>query len=57
MGTLIQEDEGGDGIGIGIGINFYDDNGGSHRFSFQPEVASDTASIAGYLITLRHNDF
>jgi hypothetical protein len=41
MGTLIHEDEGGDGIGIGI--NFYDDKGESHRFSFQPEVASDVA--------------
>jgi hypothetical protein len=41
MGTSIQEDEGGDGIGIGI--NFYDDNGSSHRFSFQPEVTSDVA--------------
>jgi hypothetical protein len=41
MGTSIQEDEGGDGIGIGI--NFYDDNGSTHRFSFQPEVTSDAA--------------
>jgi hypothetical protein len=41
MGAFNQEDEGGDSIGIGI--NFYDDSGQSHRFSFQPEVTSDTA--------------
>jgi LAS seventeen-binding protein 1/2 len=41
MGTLIPEDESGDSIGIGI--NFYDDNGGSHRFSFQAGVTSDAA--------------
>jgi hypothetical protein len=39
--TLIPEDEGADSIGIGI--NFYDDKGESHRFSFQPEVTSEVA--------------